>query len=351
VSLPPFDDEAGARALARLDALTKPRGSLGRLELLIGQLARLQGRALPRARPAAALVIASDHAVAQHGVSAYPQAVTRAMVENLATGGAAASVMARLLGLPLTVLDVGVLGGGGAAAAGADGGVRVVRAPVASEPLGDLREANALTPAVAEAVAVAAQAAVEAMGALSVLVLGEIGIGNTTAAAAVASALLGVPPELSVGPGTGLDPAALAGKRAVVADALRALGGERDPWRVLARVGGRDLFGMAAAAHAAIARRIVVVVDGYAAGVALLALARACPGAEARVVFAHRSAEPGHARVLAALGAEPLLDLGLRLGEGTGALAAFPLLELATTLHERMATFVEAAVPDRSGGP
>ncbi|HEU4404681.1 MAG TPA: nicotinate-nucleotide--dimethylbenzimidazole phosphoribosyltransferase [Polyangiaceae bacterium] len=348
--LAPLDHAAGAAALARLDALTKPRGSLGRLEALVAQLARVQGRDRPRARPAAALVVASDHAVARHGVSAYPQAVTRAMVANLRAGGAAASVMARALAVPLTVLDVGVLGGEGAGAE-AGAGARVVRAPVAAEPLGDLREARAVTPEVAEAVARAAEGAVDAMGDLAVLLLGEIGIGNTTAAAAVASALLGLPPEASVGPGTGLDEAGLAVKRAVVADAQRSLGDERDPWRVLARVGGRDLVGMAAAARAALARRAVVVADGYAAGVALLALARALPGAEGRVVFAHRSAEPGHARVLAALGAEPLLDLGLRLGEGTGALAAFPLVELACALHDRMATFAEAAVPEREGAP
>ncbi|GAB4198489.1 MAG: nicotinate-nucleotide--dimethylbenzimidazole phosphoribosyltransferase [Sandaracinaceae bacterium] len=344
-ALPSLDAESAAHARDRQACLTKPRESLGALEDTIARMAAIQGRARPRSRPAAALIAASDHGVTRHGVSAYPAAVTRAMIDNLARGGAAASVMAAWLGVPLLVLDVGVAN---PRTPPTRDGCVVVRDPVASAPLGDLREASAVSEEDALRVRRAARDAVHAIeGDLAVLVLGEIGIGNTTAAAAVVSALAGIPADRSVGPGTGVDGAGLERKRAVVRDAVVALGADRDPWSVLARVGGRDLLAMAAAAEAAMERRAVVLADGYVVAAALLALSRVVPDLASRTVFGHRSAEPAHALVLELLGARPLLQLDMRLGEASGALAALPLLDLACALHEGMATFEEAAVPDR----
>ncbi|AKF08803.1 nicotinate-nucleotide--dimethylbenzimidazole phosphoribosyltransferase [Sandaracinus amylolyticus] len=344
MTLPALDHDATARARDRQASLTKPRGSLGALEDVVATMAAIQGRVRPRSRPATALIAASDHAVTKHGVSAYPAEVTRAMIDNLARGGAAASVMCASLGVPLVVLDVGVAA---PRVPPQRDGRRVIRDDVADVALGDLREARAVSPDDAQRVRRAAVDAVSAIDELAVLVLGEIGIGNTTAAAAVVSALLDIPAERTVGPGTGLDGEGIARKRAVVSDAVAALGGDRDPWSVLARVGGRDLLAMAAAAHAAMQRRAVVLADGYVVAASLLALSRVVPDLGARVIFGHCSAEPAHRLVLDALGARPLLDLGMRLGEASGALAALPLLDLACALHEGMATFAEAAVPDR----
>lgn len=335
------DESARQAARARLDQLTKPRGSLGAIEDLVIRMAGIQQRERPSSRPAAALIAASDHGVTRHGVSAYPAAVTRAMVTNLVRGGAAASVMAKSLAIPLTILDVGVSGPASSSSI-------VQRDPVADRPLGDLREADAVSESDASRIRDAAASWVCAHDDLSVLVVGELGIGNTTAASAVIAALLDVPPRQAVGPGTGLDHAGWERKTRVVEDALAALGGERDPWIVLRRVGGRDLVALFGAMEEAIARRIVLLVDGFVVAAAALALARLRPEVGERLVFAHCSAEPGHRLVLDALGARPLLELDMRLGEGTGALAAFPLLELACTLHAEMATFAEASVPDRT---
>lgn len=336
-------------ARQRLDELTKPRGSLGRLEDIVVQLARSQQNQRPRSRPAVALICASDHVVVHHGVSAYPQAVTRAMVENIVRGGAAVSVLGRTLGVPVIVLDVGVLGD--PTTPHADGRVTVVRPVAATSPGGDLREAEAVDEHTARAIEQAAHEVVAGIAAdTAVLILGELGIGNTTAAAAVVSALLDLPASVSVGRGTGIDDDGLARKREVVAAAVRALGPDREPRSVLRRVGGRDLLAMASAAEAACRRGMVVLVDGYVAGAAVLGLLRSAPELSGSFIWAHRSAEPGHAHLLAAVQATPLLSLDMRLGEGSGALVALPLLDAACALYAQMSTFAEAAVPDRSGG-
>ena len=343
--VPTDEERAHARSAAaqRQDELTKPAGSLGRLEALAIQLASVQACARPVARPAHALIFAADHPVASLGVSAYPAEVTRAMLSNLAAGGAAASVLARALDIPLRVVDVGVSGADG------DAGIRV-RDPVADARRGDLRSEPAMSAEVAQRAEAAGHRAVASCGdGLRVLVLGEIGIGNTTPAAALAAALLGRPAEELVGPGTGVDAAGLERKRAVVRAALARIGdGPHDASFLLAELGGPDLAALVGAMRAIVGRPAVVLVDGFTVGVAALAAVALEPSLKSQLVFAHRSAEPGHQHVLDALDAEPLLSLEMRLGEASGALTAFPILENALRLHAEMATFAEARVPDRS---
>jgi len=337
---PPVSAAAAAAARARQDRLTKPTGALGRLEDLAVQLAAIQDVERPASRPAACIVFAADHPVTRHGVSAYPAEVTPAMVANFARGGAAASVLARAHGVPLHVVDVGV--------AQAVAGDCIVRDPVADlDGAGDLVERDAMTEALcARAIAAGAAAIDRLPPETRVVVLGEMGIGNTTCAAAVATVLLDEDAAALTGAGTGVSGDALARKRAVVAAAAARVRGAA-PARVLTGCGGRDLAALAGAAGRAAERRIVVVVDGFIVSAAILALVRACPAVRPYLVFAHQSEEAGHRRVLGALDARPLLDLGMRLGEASGGLAALPLLDVACALHGEMATFDEAAVPDR----
>lgn len=352
-SPPRLDADALARARARQIVLTRPPGSLGALEPIALQLAALQGQALPVARPAAALLFAADHPVTRHRVSAYPAEVTAAMLANFAAGGAAASVLARLHRIPLRVIDVGVARAAGGVSSGPHAGVEVMRRTVADSEVGDLLHTDAMTPEVyAQALRTGAEESAALGPGLRVLLLGEMGIGNSTAAAAVCAALLGGDPGEYAGPGTGVHGEALARKREVLRGAVERVRRahpdlQDDPHRALQTLGGREIAAIAGAMAEAIARGVAVLVDGFIVGAAALALVRLAPAWRAGMIFAHRSAEPAHARVLAAIGAVPLLDLGMCLGETSGALAAFPLVEAACALHNEMATFAEAGVPDR----
>ncbi|PTL85646.1 nicotinate-nucleotide--dimethylbenzimidazole phosphoribosyltransferase [Vitiosangium sp. GDMCC 1.1324] len=342
--IPELDTAAAERARQRQSRLTKPPGSLGVLEEVAVKLAAWQGTPLPRSRPAAALLFAADHAVTRHGVSPYPSAVTAAMVENFLRGGAASSVLCRQLGVPLHVVDVGVMRPPAHPPAE---GVFFRRDPVADEPGGDLRVEDAMSEATFRRALEAGAAEVDTLpDDVRLVVLGEMGIGNTTAAAAVAAVLLGRAAEDVVGRGTGVDDAGLARKVAVVRDAVQRLGGA-SPQRAVQSAGGRDIAALVGAAARAIERRKGVLVDGFIVSVAMLALERMVPGAREWMLFSHRSAESGHRHVLEALGARPMLDLGLRLGEGSGALTALPLVDAACALHTGMATFEEAGVPDQ----
>jgi nicotinate-nucleotide--dimethylbenzimidazole phosphoribosyltransferase len=352
-SLPPLDLAAQTAAIARQSRLTKPPGSLGRLEELVIQMAAFQRAPTPRARPAEVVLFAADHPVTRHGVSPYPSEVTRAMVMNFASGGAAASVLARKLGLPLTVVDVGVLGGedifvGPTLARRSTAGVLVYRDDAASVRAGDIRTEDGLNPDDFARSVGAGIAAIDRLPAdTRVVLLGEMGIGNTTPAAAVCAALIGGDAGLFVGAGTGTSGAALERKREVVRDAVARLEGNREPLEALRRVGGRELCALFGAMHRALATGRIVLVDGFIVSAAALVLLTLAPEASAGLVFAHRSDEQAHGRVLEHLGARPLLDLGLRLGEASGALTAFSLLDHACALHAEMATFESAAVPDR----
>ncbi|MCE9574150.1 MAG: nicotinate-nucleotide--dimethylbenzimidazole phosphoribosyltransferase [Deltaproteobacteria bacterium] len=338
----PDADAAATAYWARQAQLTKPPRSLGRLEDLGAQLARLQRAERPVARPAACVLFASDHPVAARGVSAYPIEVTRAMVANFASGGAASTVMCRALGIEQRVIDVGVRG---APSSG------VHRAAVAELPVGDLVVADAMPRATYVAALAAGAEAIAALGDVKLVALGEMGIGNSTCAAAVGAAILGRPARELVGPGTGVAGAALAAKLAAVEAALVRIGADAGPIDghvAMQAVGGRELAALMGAMAAAAERRIAVLVDGFIATAAALALCAVAPGARKAMIFAHRSREPGHARMLAHLDARPLLELELALGEATGALAALPLCDLACAITAEMATFAGAGVPDRA---
>ncbi|MCG8275584.1 nicotinate-nucleotide--dimethylbenzimidazole phosphoribosyltransferase [Stenotrophomonas sp. NLF4-10] len=337
------------QAISRQRQLTKPEGALGRLETLAIELAALQGRERPRAARVPVLVFAGDHGIAARGVSAYPAEVTVQMLRNFAAGGAAIAVLARELGLPLHVWDVGSL---------ADAPVPGVVCDKPRRGTDDFSVGPAMAPADLDAAFAAAQRAVAAACAdgADLLLLGEMGIGNTTAASALAAVLGPLPLEGMVGAGTGLDAPRVARKQQLVAQALALHGAAVDaaaiPGReALRRVGGLEIAALAAAMIAAAQRGVPVLVDGFIVSAAALAAVRINPSLRPWLLFSHRSAECGHARVLDCLQAEPLLQLDLRLGEGSGAALALPLLRLACALHNDMATFAEAAVAQRSAAP
>jgi nicotinate-nucleotide--dimethylbenzimidazole phosphoribosyltransferase len=324
-----------------IDAKTKPPGSLGRLEELAMMLAEYQGTLSPEVNPARLLVFAGDHGVAAEGVSRYPSEVTAQMMANFAAGGAAACVMAHALDVGFEVIDVGVAAAIAGLAGVTHAKVRLGTANLATGP--------AMTPGeCAAALEVGGDAARRAArDGIRTVVLGEMGIANTTAAAALVCLLTPAAAEDTVGRGTGLDDRGLERKREVVARAVRLhAGAANDPLRALALVGGLELAAMAGAAQAAAELGQVVVVDGYIATAAALAVVRMDPSCRRAMIFAHLSVEPGHRVALEALGAEPLLDLGLRLGEGTGALLAVPLLRAAAAILGRMATFESAGVAE-----
>jgi len=331
----PLDAAAMAAARARQAALLKPPGALGRLEALAVWLAGCTGEALPRVA-ARVVVAAADHGVAAEGVSAYPAAVTPAMVRAIASGQAAVCALAAEAGAELVVLDAGVRGG-----------VPGVRS-LGLAPSANLAEAPALAvAAVAHAVdagrALAAEAAADGV---TVLVGGEMGIANTTPATCLAAVLTGRPPDSLVGPGTGLDADGVARKRAVVARALARHGPEiGGPLSALRRLGGGELAVLCGLALGAGEQGLAYVCDGLIATAAAAIAVAIEPDLAPRLLAGHRSPEPAHAALLAHLGLEPVLDLGLRLGEGTGAVAALPVLRLACAAHAGMATFAEAGVP------
>jgi nicotinate-nucleotide--dimethylbenzimidazole phosphoribosyltransferase len=327
-----------------LDAKTKPPGSLGRLESLAVQLALLQRTTAPAVDRARVVVFGADHGVAAEGVSAYPAAVTAEMMRNFARGGAAVTVLARANGADVEVVDVGV----DADLAGLDG---IVHAKVrrgtrnlAVEPAMTHAELEAALLVGRGAARRAAQDGVRALG------LGEMGIGNTTTAAALLSAITGESPATTVGRGTGVADGTLEHKRAVVDRALRCHAAAlHDPFARFAALGGLELAAIAGAALEAARLRIAVIVDGFISTVAVLAAMHLDPYAPLReaIVCAHRSAERGHGLALRALGAEPLLDLDMRLGEGSGAACAIPLVRSAARILTDMATFESAGVSGR----
>jgi nicotinate-nucleotide--dimethylbenzimidazole phosphoribosyltransferase len=320
-------DAAEARAAQQaLDAKTKPRGSLGRLEELAVRVASIRGTSDVGTLRSVVVVTAADHGVADEGVSAYPQVVTRQMLATLERGGAAVSVLARSAGASVRVVDAGV----GRPTA------NIARGP--AMPRG---EAERL---VAEGIELARSLAADGFG---LVALGELGIANTTPAAALAAALLGAEPSAVCGRGTGLDDEGLARKVAVVERALAANPiAPQDPLGMLAALGGSEIATLVGVALGAAAERLVVLLDGFISSIAALLAARLAPAARDAMIAAHLSPEPGHALVLDELGLEPLLRLGLRLGEGSGAALALPLVHAAVAILDEMATFASAGVSD-----
>ena len=339
----PLDPEAEAQALARQSRLTKPPGSLGRLEELAVWLAARQGRALPRVETPWITIFAADHGVARHGVSAFPVEVTGQMVANFAGGGAAICVLARELGAALEVVDVGTL------LEEHPPGVVVDRVARASS---DMLAGPALDAAHLDHALEAGRRAVERArdAGADLLVFGEMGIANTTAATAVGAALTGIAPAELTGPGTGLDRDGVARKADVVARALEhhGLGTASDPLDVLACVGGHELAALTGAYLSAAEFGLPIVLDGFIGTASALAAQRVRPDAASWMLCSHASAEPGHGAYVAALGQTPALALGMRLGEASGAATLVALLRLACALHGSMSTFEQAGVADGS---
>ena len=330
--------QARSAAAARQAQLTKPAGALGRLEDLALALAAIQERALPRCERAMVLVAAADHGVCAQGVSAFPSAVTAQMCLNFCAGGAAVNVLARQAQAEVEVLDVGV-------ASDLPPLPGLIAAKIARGSA-DFTTGPAMTPAQVTAAMAAGAARAEIHAATcDALVLGEMGIGNTTAAAALTAAFTGRSAEEVCGRGTGIDDAGLARKIAAVNAGLNrhrhCLG---DPLATLAAVGGLEIAALAGAALRAAELRLAVVVDGYISTAAVLAAVAIEPRLRPYLIFAHRGAEPGHRLALAHLQAQPLLELDLRLGEGTGGVLALHLMRAACRTLSEMATFSEAAV-------
>lgn len=330
-------ERATIAARQRQQQLTKPAGSLGELENLAIQFAGWQDRSDPHIDKVQIRIFAGDHGVVAEGVSAFPQAVTVQMIHNFAVGGAAIAVLARHCGADFSVVNVGTATPGPNMA----GVVNAQLAPGTQNFCSGPAMSEALLRRALDCGAAHAPGA----GTADLFIGGEMGIGNTTAAAALASALLNLPPETTVGRGTGVDDNGLALKCATVQRALTLhLTGDVSVFDMLRCLGGLEIAALTGAYIACAQRAIPVLVDGYICTVAALLACRLNPGARAWMVFAHQSAEPGHRHVLRALSASPLLDFGMRLGEGSGAAVVVPLLQAACRLHNEMATFAEAGV-------
>ena len=340
-SIGPLDSDAERAAAARLDSLTKPPGSLGYLDKAIRRYAAIRGDGSADIGRAAIAVFVADHGVADEGVSAFPQAVTVEMLRNLASGGAAISVLARRLGYDLRVIDVGV------------------KTDTSSVPIGGVtyRRIGAGTANFVHGLAMsreqvrrALQVGIEvarelARGGVTLLGIGEMGIANSTAAAAVLSAITEIAPSGLAGRGTGLDEAGVRRKVAIIEQALRLHSGSLQTGEsILGAVGGFEIAAMAGTCLAGAALRVPVIVDGFIATAAAAAAEKIRPGLFEYLFFSHRSAEGGHALALERLGVRPILDLDLRLGEGTGAALAMNVLEAALDLFHSMATFSSAGV-------
>jgi nicotinate-nucleotide--dimethylbenzimidazole phosphoribosyltransferase len=328
-----------AEARRRLDQLTKPPGSLGRLERLAVQIAGITGQPRRALARKAIVVMAADHGVTVEGVSAYPSAVTAEMVRNFASGGAAVNVLARQSGAWVVVVDVGV-------AADLPCELPILQRKVAYGSA-NLAAGPALT---SEQALQAIQVGLEvvereiALG-LDVVCLGEMGIGNTTPASAIIASVCGLPVAEVTGRGTGIDEPTWRHKIDIIERGLAVNRPDPgDPLDVLRKIGGLEIGGLVGVALGAAARRVPVVVDGFIATAAALLAAELAPAVRSYLIAAHRSAEPGHQAALAHLELEPLFALDLRLGEGTGAALALPLLDAAVAILDQMATFSEAGV-------
>jgi len=338
----PIDPDLTARAQAEIDIKTKPPGSLGRIEALARQMAGAQNTMSPAADPARLLLFAGDHGMVAEGVSAWPSEVTTQMLANFLAGGAAANVFARAAGLAITTVDAGIAGD-------LPDHPGLVRANIARGTRNALHQ-DAMTPAETQAaLGFGAELAVKAVAdGARVIALGEMGIGNTASAALLAHAVEGIDLDPLTGPGAGLDAEGVKRKAEILKRIAARRPGRLDPADALSAFGGLEIAMMAGALVGAASARAVVLIDGFIASAAALCALRARPDALPYTIFAHRSKEPGHRLILEALGVEPLIDLDLRLGEGTGALLAFPLLRAACAMLAEMATFESAGVSGKA---
>lgn len=323
------------RVRAAIDNKTKPLGALGEIEALAAQIAHIQNTLTPRAEACTLTIFAADHGMAAAGVSAFPPDVTRQMVLNFLSGGAAANVFARSVGANVQVVDAGVAGP-------AIDHPQLIQARIADGTRNAIEDAamtrSQCTDALNKGREIGRALKCDAA------CFGEMGIGNTSAASLISAKILGLPIDVLVGRGTGLDDAGLARKTDLLRQAANRTSATLDAETALAQYGGFEIAMMCGAMMGAREAGCVILIDGFIASAAALCAVRIEPGCEANFVYAHRSAEAGHLRVLDALGARPLLDLDLRLGEGTGALLAWPLVKAAAAMLREMASFDSAGV-------
>ena len=335
VEVPPVSRELDDAIRHAIDSKTKPLGALGVIEVLAAQLARIQGTLTPSMRLCRLVLFAADHGVALEGVSAYPQEVTRQMVANFLAGGGAANVFARQIGVDLSVVDAGIAGEPMDASGLVPRRVGAGTRNCASEPAMSAEECEA---ALREGLVLGEDISADAAA------FGEMGIANTSSASLLTHKLTGADLEALIGRGTGLDDCGLEHKAGVLARAAARTAPRLGPGDALREYGGFEIVMMAGAMIGAARTGAVVLVDGFIASVAALAAVGLAPALSDYLVFAHRSVEPGHQAVLDALAVHPLLDLGMRLGEGTGALLAWPLLQCAAAMLSDMASFESAGV-------
>lgn len=340
-AIPPVNEAFRAAALRRLDVLTKPLGALGMLEPLAAQICAIQGTLDLRITQPVGIVFAADHGVSQSGVSAYPREVTAQMVVNFLQGGAAISVLAKLHGMELWIVDAGVEGDCGTHPLLIDAKIRRGTRNFVDEP--------AMTQ---EECAAALQRGRDVLDRVvppggNTLVLGEMGIGNTAASAMLMHGLTGKELGACVGRGTGVDDRGLERKKAVLAQALERRAAPQDPLDLLAEFGGYEIAMLSGAVLGGAARRMLILVDGFTASVAVAVAARLDPAVLDYCVFGHCSAEHAHRALLGYLEVQPLLDLGMRLGEGSGAALALSVVRAAAALFTGMATFEGAGVSDK----
>ncbi|MFV9505796.1 MAG: nicotinate-nucleotide--dimethylbenzimidazole phosphoribosyltransferase [Oscillochloridaceae bacterium umkhey_bin13] len=339
----PLDLAAMHAARVRQDQLTKPQGALGRLERLSIQLAGITGQARPRLHAPAVIVMAADHGIAHQGVSAYPAEVTPQMVLNFLAGGAAINVLARHVGARVVVVDIGV-------AAELPPHPDLLQHKIAFGT-SDFTTAPAMRQAQAHAALETGISVANALidAGVDCLATGDMGIGNTTASSALVAAITGQPVAEVTGRGTGIDDAALIRKIALIEQALALhQPNPANGLEVLAKLGGFEIGGLAGVMLGAAARKIPVVVDGFISGAAALIACRLAPDLQPYLIAAHRSVERGHQAIFRQLDLNPLLDLDLRLGEGTGAALGLSLCQAACKILDEMATFGEAGVTDRA---
>jgi nicotinate-nucleotide--dimethylbenzimidazole phosphoribosyltransferase len=345
-AITPPDEIAAAGAGRRLDSLTKPRGSLGYLEEIVRRYAAIRRDPEARIGGGALCVFVADHGVADEGVSAYPQAVTAQMLRNISGGGAAVSVLARRLGYRLWIADVGV-----AADASAEALPGVLYRRIGAGTRSLAREPAMSVAEVRAALEVGVEVARGAVASGATLIgIGEMGIANSTSAAALLAAFTGLRPARLAGRGAGVDDAGMRRKVAAIERALKLhRAALKDPLATLAALGGFEIAAMAGACLGGAALNAPAVVDGFIATAAAVAAERLCPGLFAHLFFGHRSSEGGHVIALEQLGVRPIMDLGMRLGEGTGAALAMSVIEAALALFHEMATFESAGVSEKIG--
>lgn len=337
-----INSQSFSAAQQRQNILTKPPGSLGRLEQLALIMAGMQGKEKPAIDKVHISVFAADHGIAQEGVSAFPQAVTVEMIRNFSRGGAAICVLAQQLGATLEVINLGTVI--------EHEDLPQVRVQAIAPGTANFSQQAAMSESqLAEALQVGADAAMRArQSAAQVFIGGEMGIANTTSATALACALLDMPAEQLAGPGTGLDAQGVKHKAEVINKSIERHKTElTSVLKVLSHLGGFEIAALSGAYIQCAQQGTCILVDGYIATVAALIAVKLNPQVRQWMLFAHASAEPGHKKLLAELAVQPILDLSMRLGEGSGAAMAIPLLQLACELHNNMATFAEAGVSSK----